>query len=97
MGSYGTQPDFITQASAVTPSNTINATTKLNSSSLWVGAGGDITVILAGTVAAAGSGFPTAGQAVVFKGVQNGTYLPVVVDYVLVTAVNPAADIVACK
>ena len=53
MGSYGTQPDFITQASAVTPSNTIDATTKLNSSSLWVGAGGDITVILAGTVAAA--------------------------------------------
>ena len=97
MGSYGTQPDFITEAAAVTPNNTINATTKLNSSALWVGTGGDITVILAGTVGASGSGFPVAGQAVVFKGVQNGTYLPVIVDYVLVTASNSASDIVACK
>jgi hypothetical protein len=61
-----------------------------------VGTGGDITVIITGETAVAGSGLPIANQAIVFKNVPSGTYLPVIVDYVLVTAVGGAADIVAC-
>jgi hypothetical protein len=96
MGQYGNQPDFVTRAAVVTPSNTIDGTTNLESAALYVGTGGDVTAIMTGETAAAGSGFPIAGQAIVFKNVPNGTYLPVIVDYVLVTAVGGAADIVAC-
>ena len=96
MGQYGNQPDFVTKAAVVAPSNTIDGTTNLDSAALYVGTGGDITVIIAGTVAVAGSGLPIAGQAIVFKNVPNGTYLPIIVDYVLITAVGGAADIVAC-
>ena len=96
MGQYGNQPDFVTRATVVAPSNTINNTTNLESAALYVGTGGDITAIIAGTVAVAGSGLPIANQAIVFKNVPNGTYLPIIVDYVLVTAVGGASDIVAC-
>ena len=96
MGQYGNQPDFVTRAAVVAPSNTIDETTNLSSAALYVGTGGDITVIMTGVVGAAGSGPPIAGQAIVFKNVPSGTYLPVIVDYVLITAVGGAADIVAC-
>ena len=39
---------------------------------------------------------PIASQAVSFQGVQAGTYLPVIVDYVLIEATTPASLIVAC-
>ena len=39
---------------------------------------------------------PLASQAVSFQGVQAGTYLPVIVDYVLVEGTNPASLIIAC-
>jgi len=39
---------------------------------------------------------PIASQAVSFQGVQAGTYLPVIVDYVLVESSNPASLMIAC-
>jgi len=39
---------------------------------------------------------PQASQAVSFQGIAAGTYLPVIVDYVLVEAVTPASLIIAC-
>ena len=39
---------------------------------------------------------PLASQAVSFQGVQAGTYLPVIVDYVLVESTNPATLMIAC-
>ena len=96
MGQYANQPDFITSAKTITPTATINLSTKLNAASLWVGTGGNITVIIAGATGASGKGLPTSNEAVVFKGIPDGTYLPVIVDYVLPTTTGPASDIVAC-
>jgi len=39
---------------------------------------------------------PLASQAVSFQGVQAGTYLPVIVDYVLIEGTNPATLMIAC-
>ena len=96
MGQYANQPDFGTFASDVTTSNDINSTTNLNSSALFIGSGGDVTVILAGVVGSSGSGLPTASEAVTFKNLSNGCFLPVIVDYVLATGTT-AADIIAVK
>ena len=179
MGQYANQPDFGTFASDVTASDTISSATNLNSSALFIGSGGNVTVILAGVVgpftvsgfnavnnggtqytnstnlsttttgsgtgltvditAAVGgnqeiltiavntpgtgyengdfievieggqggvnqakyrvqvsAGLPTAGEAVTFKNLSNGCFLPVIVDYVLATGTT-AADIIAIK
>lgn len=95
MGQYAGQPDFGTFAEEITASDTISAATNLNSSALFIGSGGDVTVIIAGTVGSSG-GFPTSGQAITFKNLSNGCFLPVIVDYVLATGTT-AADIVAVK
>jgi hypothetical protein len=89
MGNYATQPDFATTAEAVTPSDAFSAATKLNGSALYVGVGGDISVIMYGVE-------PTAGNAVVFKNAAEGLFLPVIVDYVLATGTT-ATNIVAVK
>mgnify|MGYP003638531104 FL=1 len=39
---------------------------------------------------------PLASQAVSFQGVQAGTYLPVIVDYVLIESTSPASLMVSC-
>jgi hypothetical protein len=96
MGQYANQPDFGTFASDVTTSDTISSATKLNSSALFIGTGGDVKVILAGVVKSSGSGLPTASEAVTFKNLSNGCFLPVIVDYVLATGTT-AADIIAVK
>jgi hypothetical protein len=96
MGQYANQPDFGTFASDVTISNDINSATNLNSSALFIGTGGDVKVILAGVVGSSGSGLPTASEAVTFKNLSNGCFLPVIVDYVLATGTT-AADIIAVK
>ena len=96
MGQYGNQPDFGTEAKNILPIDIIAPETKLNSSCLYVGVAGDIKVILAGVVGAAGSGPPTAAQGVIFKTVPAGSILPVIVDYVLATGTT-ATDMVALK
>lgn len=88
MGQFGNQPDFGTEAAAVTPSDTVNVTTKLNSSILYVGTTGDVKVLIAGET--------NSLNAVTFKNVSSGTFLPIVVDYVLSTGTT-ATDIIRVK
>ena len=54
---------------------------------LYVGVGGNISVIMKNIDG-------TAGNAVVFKNAVEGTFLPVIVDYVLATGTT-ATDLVA--
>jgi len=96
MGQYANQPDFGTFASVVTPSDTISLATKVNNSALFIGSGGDVTVILTGVRSASGSALPTAAEAITFKNLSSGCFLPVIVDYVLLTGTS-AADIIAVK
>ena len=96
MGQFGNQPDFGTEATAVTASDTINSTTNIKRSCLYVGTGGDVKVILSGVVGSGGSGLPTATEAILFKNVPDGSFLPVIVDYVLLTGTT-ATDIIAIK
>ena len=96
MGQFANQPDFGTFAASATKSDTIGISTNLKSSCLYIGTGGDVKVILAGVTGASGSGLPTAGEAVTFKNVPDGSFLPVIVDYVLSTGTT-ASDIVALK
>lgn len=100
MGQYFNQPDFGTVAedvTIVTKAQATDGTGKLNSACLYVGTGGDINVIIAGTYDEGGSYTP-----VTFVGVPSGSILPVIVDYV-VTAGLPgkpatsASNIVALK
>jgi len=88
MGQYGNQPEFATRAATVTPTDTISSATKLNSAALYVGVGGDLSVIIAGTAN------PTLADAVVFKGIVAGSFIPVIVDYVLATDTS-ASEIIA--
>ena len=87
MGQYGNQPDFATRAATVTP-GVISQATKLNSAALYVGVGGDLSVIIAGTAN------PTLADAVVFKGIVAGSFVPIIVDYVLATNTS-ASEIIA--
>ncbi len=88
MGQYGNQPEFATRAATVTPTDTISSATKLNSAALYVGVGGDLSVIIAGTAN------PTLADAVVFKGIVAGSFIPVIVDHVLATNTS-ASEIIA--
>ena len=88
MGQYGNQPDFGTEAASVAPSDTINLTTKLNSSILYIGTTGDVKVLMCGETNSA--------NAIIFKNIPSGTFLPIVVDYVLATGTT-ATDIIRVK
>lgn len=53
MGQYANQPDFATRAvGPITPNVAINQTTFLDSAAIYVGTGGNLKVIMAGTVGA---------------------------------------------
>ncbi len=178
MGQYANQPDFATRAvGPITPDAAINQTTFLDSAAIYVGNGGNLKVIMAGTVGpsvvtgaaglgysgsngtgyslgtgrtsakgvstsgaglqfittglpggsvqidsvfAAGSGykngdiiyldagnkdalfrviaesgFPTSAEAVEFINIQSGSFVPVIVDYVLPATATAASDLVA--
>ena len=87
MGSFTNQPDFATKAVAITPSDTISEANNLNASALYIGTAGDVNVVLHGG---------KASEAVIFKNVGNGCFLPVICDYVLATGTG-ATNIVAVK
>jgi len=96
MGQYANQPDFGTEAAAVTASDTISNATDLKGACLYVGTGGHVKVILAGVTGASGSGLPTASEAVIFKNIPDGSFLPVIVSYVLATGTT-ATDLISVK
>ena len=95
MGQFGNQPDFGTEAKSVTTSDTISFATSVRRSCLYVGTGGDVKVILSGVTQADGTP-PTAAEAILFKNIPDGSFLPVIVDYVLLTDTT-ATDIIAIK
>jgi hypothetical protein len=95
MGQFGNQPDFGTEAATVTATDTITFATSVRSSCLYIGTGGDVKVILSGVTQANGTP-PTAAEAVLFKNIPDGSFLPVIVDYVLLTGTT-ATDIIAIK
>ena len=95
MGSFINQPEFGTEVGVVTPSDTIDATTNVNRAALYIGTGGDVKVIIQ-NVGPVNGGYPTAADAVVFKNVPDGNFLPVIVDYVLATGTT-ATDILTIK
>jgi hypothetical protein len=88
MGQFLNQPDFGTEAATVAASDTIDSTTKLNSSVLYVGTGGSVKVLMAGK--------REVGDAIIFANVPDGSFLPVTVDYVLATGTT-ASDIISLK
>ena len=95
MGSFINQPEFGTTVTVVTASDTISDATKLGGVALYCGVGGDVKVIMQNKTASAG-GPPTAADAVVFKNVPAGGFLPIIVDYVLATG-TAATDILTIK
>ncbi len=100
MGQYGGQPDFATTSiKEIVPSDTIDKTTFLGASVIYIGdnetLGNELKVITSGTLGPTGSGLPTAAQAVTFKGLGTGGFLPVTVDYVLTTPLSCGALIAA--
>ena len=100
MGQFGNQPDFATSnIQDVVPSDTISSATKLNGAVIYIGdnstVGNELKVIPAG-VLAPGGGLPTAAQAITFKGLGAGGFLPVTVDYVLATGTT-VAELIAAR
>ena len=57
MGQFGNQPDFGTEAAAVTASDTISYATNVQRSCLYIGTGGNVKVILSGVTGAGDQGF----------------------------------------
>lgn len=99
MGQYGNQPDFGTQADddvqIVTKGEAAQRLGYLGGACLYIGTGGDINVLIAGTQGGGQSFDP-----IFFKAVPSGSILPVIVDYVVTTSqkgATTAADLVALK
>jgi len=99
MGQYGNQPDFGTQADddvqIVTKGEAAQRLGYLGGACLYVGTGGDINVLIAGT-----QGGDQPYDPIFFKAVPSGSILPVIVDYVVNTSpkgATTAADLVALK
>ena len=81
MGQYANQPDFATSAEAV-----VVGTTKVASSALYIGTGGNIEVTAIGS-----------SSSVVFKNIPDGSFLPVIVSSITAGANTTVSDIVAIK
>ena len=85
MGQYGNQPDFATRALTITPQGTAGNSSApgnlLNSAALYIGTGGTLCVTVVGPpdIGAAGH------NVTVFKNIPNGTFFPVIVDYVWIS------------
>ena len=95
MGQFFNQPDFGTEANAILLSNDITSTTNLGGVCLYIGTGGDVKVIMNGKFGPNGE-LPTAADAITFKNVPDGSFLPVIVDFVLLTDTT-ATDIISIK
>ena len=95
MGQFFNQPDFGTEAAAAFADDLIKASSNLNSACLYIGTGGDVKVIMNSKFGPDGE-FPTASDAITFKNVPDGSFLPVIVDFVLLTGTT-ATDIIAIK
>ena len=99
MGQYGDQPDFGTKALTIVPQGipkNVNAPGQLlSSAALYIGTGGTLCATVVGD---SDSGAASHGVTV-FKNIPNGTFFPVIVNYVWTTdddlETTTCADIVA--
>jgi len=87
MGNYSDQPDYATSASNHTP-DTVNFTTFLDQSAIYASVDGEVSVIMAGQV-------PSYENIVQFKSIKGGTFMPVVVDYILGASAASATTYIA--
>lgn len=81
MGQYGNQPDFGTRARSIAPAGNyknINPVNNLKSAALYVGTGGTLICQVVG----GNFDFSTGENFTIFKNIPNGTFLPIIVDYV---------------
>ena len=93
MGQYGNQPDFGTRAQNITPiGDNIPTGQKLNSAALYIGTGGNLVCNVVG-------GNTDNDEKTIFYNIPNGTFFPVIVDYVFTgdggDVTTTCADIVA--
>ena len=95
MGQFFNQPDFGTIANDALPTDTISEASNKKSACLYIGTGGDVKVIMNSKFGPNGE-LPTAADAIIFKNIPDGSFLPVIVDYVLLTGTT-ATDIIAIK
>ncbi len=82
MGQFINQPDFGTSAFPV-----VAGTTDVKNCALYMGSGGSIEVTLMGSPAVP----------VIFKNIPNGSFLPCIVNTIIVGGNTTVADIVAIK
>jgi hypothetical protein len=82
MGQYGNQPDFGTRALGIVPTGSISSLPenlqKLNSAALYIGTGGTLVCRVVG----GNYDVSTTNEQTVFKNIPDGTFFPVIVDYV---------------
>lgn len=101
MGQYGNQPDFGTRATLATPLGTpydsLQDLVNLKSAALYIGTGGTLVCKVVGGNAYSISSVP--GGYTIFKNIPDGTFFPVVLDYVFITdddnTFTTCSDIVA--
>jgi hypothetical protein len=83
MGQYGNQPDFGTRAMGIIPTGNISDQPAnlqfLNSAALYIGTGGTLVCRVVGGNYDYATGQTTQST---FKNIPNGTFLPIIVDYV---------------
>ncbi len=93
-----TTTGFVTEAVAITKSDTFSATTNLNGSSLYVGGAGDVAVVMTGVLDISGGATNLGANDVdvIFKEVPAGTFLAIAVDY-LVSTGTTATNILKIK
>ena len=75
MGNYSDQPEFATSASNHTL-DTVNFTTNLNGQGVYINKDTELNVIMANVV-------PSYENIVQFKDLKGGSFLPIIVDYIV--------------
>ena len=96
MGQFYNQPDFGTEAVAISPVDSFLVNNDLRSSCIYVGVAGDVAVVMQGVRGSNGIEPPTTANTVVFKNVPAGSILPVIIDFVASTGTT-ATNLVALK
>jgi len=82
-----TTTGFVTDVTAISASDTFSTATNLGGSALYVGVGGDVSVVMSGVLDISGGATNLSSNDVdvIFKNVPSGTFLPIGVDYLVST------------
>lgn len=93
MGQYGNQPDFGTRAVMIVPQGVPgDGGGKLNSAALYIGTGGTLVCgVVGGNENSVNNLFTT------FENIPDGTFFPVIVDYVFTNDDEALGGITTCS